>query len=581
MLELEGCTVHFARALPARGLADDVPPRLRRELRDATSVSLHRAILVHRQIAEIADVAASQGIRVLALKGAARLLAGEAAGSRSIGDIDLLVPAADAMRFHHLLQRKLGYAVAGPEYPHHLQGLTRRESLGIEVHVRVSNTPLALDVDIWRDTRHVPLGRRTIEIPSPTSMILHALEHAISLNWAGRYRLRDIADVASLFAEGAVAPTVVDYVRSRLDRRAFETLLSAANEIEPRVPRARARAWRTVCRVSCARIALAALPRTGRIAERWYRYAGIVAEGSPRILMRAGFGVVRRLAAGAVAIAVLVGAACSDSTRPNADDVPPFVFVSNVDGLPAIFRFDRGQIVRLSSAPHEDGEPHSAAGRIVFTSWRDGDAEIYIANLDLTEQLQLTTDASVDTEPALDPSGTTVAFVSNRSGTPRIWLMDADGESPRALDTGSPTYIPEGSPAWSPSGDRIAFTSTRTNTAQVFIGEPTGGGVRQLSHEAGGAFAPLWRADGGTVVYTALAGGPRLMKVPVDGGDASLFASADDGLGDGACTVGLCVAVSRLLGADGDLVTITEGDGVPRPLLVRPADDRQPAFLVP
>jgi hypothetical protein len=581
VLELEGCTVHFARALSAHRLADDVPRRLRRELRDATGVSLHRAILVHRQIGEIADVAASHGIRVLALKGAARLLAGEPAGSRSIGDIDLLVRSADGARFHQLLQRKLGYAVAGSEYPHHLQGLTRHASLGVEVHVRLSNTPLALDADIWRDTRHVSLGTRTIEIPSPTSMILHALEHAIGLNWAGRYRLRDIADVASLFTEGEVAPAVVDYVRSRPDRRAFETLLSAANEIEPRAPRARARAWRTVCRVSRARIALAVLPRTGRIAERWYRYAGIVAEGSLKILVRAGFGLVRRLAAGAVAIVVLVGAGCSDSTRPNADDVPPFVFVSNADGLPGIFRFDRGQIVRLSSAPHEDGEPHSAAGRIVFTSWRDGDAEIYIADLELREQLRLTDDASVDTEPALDPSGTTVAFVSNRSGTPRIWLMDADGDNPRPLDMGSPTHVPEGSPAWSPSGDRIAFMSTRTNTAQVFIGDAAGGAVRQLSHEAGGAFAPLWRADGNAVVYTALAGGPRLMTVSVDGGDASLFASAGDGLGDGACTVGLCVAVSRLLGADGDLVTVTEGDGVPRALLVRPADDREPAFLVP
>jgi hypothetical protein len=553
---------------------------LRRELREATNVALRRAILVHRQIDEIARVAAFQGIRILALKGVARLLAGEPVGSRSLSDIDLLVPPADGARFHELLQHKLGYGVEGAEYPHHLQGLTRHGSLGVEVHVRLSSTPIALDAEIWRDTRHVPFGSRTIEIPSPTAMILHALEHAISLNWAGRYRLRDIADIASLLTQETVAQPLLDYVRSRPDRSAFETLLSAANEIEPRAPRVRSDAWRTVCRVSRARIALAALPRTGRIAERCYRYAGMVSEGSLKILVRAGFGLVRRLAAGAAAVAGLVGAACSDSTPPNIDDIPPFVFVSNADGLPGIFRFDRGQIVRLSSAAHEDVEPHTAAGRIVFTSWRDGDAEIYIGGLDLTGQVRLTSDAGVDREPALDPSGTSVAFVSNRSGTPRIWLMDADGDNPRPVDTGSPTHVPEGSPAWSPSGDRIAFTSTRTNTAQVFIGDRAGGGVRQLSHEAGGAFTPLWRADGSAVVYTALAGGSRLMKVSPEGGDASPFASADDGLGDGACTVELCVAVSRPLSTDGDLVIVTEGDASPRPLIVRPADDREPAFLV-
>ncbi|MDQ4080390.1 MAG: hypothetical protein M3125_06490, partial [Gemmatimonadota bacterium] len=278
--------------------------------------------------------------------------------------------------------------------------------------------------------------------------------------------------------------------------------------------------------------------------------------------------------------ALLVGAACSDSTRPNFDDVPPFVFVSNADGVPGIFRFDRGQIVRLSSAGHEDVEPHSAAGRVAFTSWRDGDPEIYIADLQLVGQVRLTNDPSVDREPALDPSGTTVAFVSNRSGTPRIWLMDADGANPRSLETGSALYVPEGSPAWSPSGDRLAFTSTRTNTSQVFVVEASGGDAGQLSHEAGGAFMPAWNGTGDVVVYTALAPGPRLMAVPAAGGEATTFANAGAGVGDGACAPSVCLAVSGLLEANGDLVALRSADKGPEHILVRSADDRQPAFLV-
>jgi hypothetical protein len=155
--------------------------------------------------------------------------------------------------------------------------------------------PLALDVEIWRDTRSVVLDGYPIEIPSPTSMLLHTLEHAAGLNWAGRYRLRDIIDAASLFRHVVSVEAVTAYVRASPTRAAFETLLSAAHELEPRSPRSRARAWRTVRRVSRARIVVAVLPRNRLVAERCFRYAGILAEGSPRTLARAGLALMRRL----------------------------------------------------------------------------------------------------------------------------------------------------------------------------------------------------------------------------------------------------------------------------------------------
>jgi len=581
VLGFEGCTVQFDHALCAAGLTADLPLPLRRMLREATGTALRRAILVHEQLAAVAALGSAHNIRLLALKGAARLLGGEAAGTRSIGDIDLLVSPVNAVRFHTLLQRELGYAVSGAGYPHHLPGLTRSRSLGIEVHVQLSHVPLALDGEIWRDTRSVALDGHAIEIPSPTGMVLHTLEHAAGLNWAGRYRLRDIVDIASLFTGAVLADVVTSYVNASPTRSAFETLLSAAHDLDPRVPRSRARAWRTVRRVSRARIAVASVPRTRLVAERCFRYAGMLAEASPRTLARAGLALVRRLGDAALASAILLNLGCSDPTRPRPLDVPPFVFVSDADGIPALFRFDRGQIVRLSAPGHEDAKPHSAAGRVVFTSRRDGDAEIYIGDLALTSQQRLTSEASVDTDPALDPSGTTVAFVSNRSGTPRIWLMAATGTDPRPLDTGSPTHVPEGSPAWSASGDRLAFTSTRTNTSQVFLVGATGGDAVQLTHEASGAFTPTWSADGDVVLYMALAGGPKLVAVPAAGGEPTVFASDSGGVGEAACTATLCLAVVRPLNTDGDLIAVGTGGEVSQPVLVRPADDRQPAFLIP
>jgi TolB protein len=293
--------------------------------------------------------------------------------------------------------------------------------------------------------------------------------------------------------------------------------------------------------------------------------------------MRFGVGSTRRSGT----IALLLVAGCSDPTRPEALDVSPFVFVSNAEGALALYRFDAGTITRLSGAGNDDRDPHSAAGRIVFTSRRDGNAEIYAADLGLTSQQRLTTSSATDDAPALDPTGTTVAFVSGRSGTPRVWLMDVTGANPRLLETGSATLVPEGSPTWSPTGDRIAFTSVRTNASQIFVVAAAGGPAIQLSHEATGAFTPTWSADGRNIIYVLLAGGPGLLRVPAGGGDASAFALDDGGISDPACGGALCLAVTGALDAPGDLLAISASGRTRRPILVRTADDRQPAILVP
>lgn len=283
----------------------------------------------------------------------------------------------------------------------------------------------------------------------------------------------------------------------------------------------------------------------------------------------------------ALVLALAAFAACSDSTGPGPLVAPPFVFVSDADGVLGIYRHDAGVVARLSAPGQDDREPNSADGRIVFTSRRDGNAEIYIAGLDLSNQQRLTTTAATDTRPALHPAGTTVAFVSSRSGTHRVWFMDADGSNPRALATGSPTFVPEGHPVWSPSGDRIAFTSVRTNTSQVFIVAAAGGEAMQISHESGGAFTPAWSADGRSVHYMAIAGGPRLVTVPANGGDARPFAEDERGLSELACGAGACIATIGPLDGGGDLILFSRDGRRREPILERAADDRQAAILVP
>jgi hypothetical protein len=295
VLGFEGCDVPFDRALRAASWKREAPDALRRMLADASATSIRAAMLAHRQLTEIAAIAAASGVRVLVLKGAARVLAGETHGTRSIADVDLLLAPADAPRFHRALQQELGYAPIGPGHPHHLAVLRRAGSLDIDLHFRIGPRTQALDSAIWTDTRDISLDGHVMELPSATNMVLHVLEHGAALNWMGRYRLRDILDIASLFTADVAADVVLSHVRESPTRSSFETLLSAAHELEQRVPRPRRNAWRTVRRVSRARLALAVLPRHPRVAERVYRYVGVLAEGSPGTMVRAGMTAARRI----------------------------------------------------------------------------------------------------------------------------------------------------------------------------------------------------------------------------------------------------------------------------------------------
>ena len=78
-------------------------------------------------------------------------------------------------------------------------------------------------------------------------------------------------------------------------------------------------------------------------------------------------------------------------------------------------------------------------------------------------------------QPARSPDGTKVAFTTFRDGDREIYVMDADGGNPVNL-TRHDAF--DSAPAWSPDGRRIAFESERDGgVPHIFVMNADGSGV--------------------------------------------------------------------------------------------------------
>jgi WD40 repeat protein len=288
----------------------------------------------------------------------------------------------------------------------------------------------------------------------------------------------------------------------------------------------------------------------------------------------------------AASLAFLTATGCgSDSTAPDPlSKIPDFIYVADSGGVSQLHTWHDGVSSLFPASAAGDFEPQSAAGKVVFTSYRISavNPEIYIANIGDSSAIRLTTHAGTDHQPSLSPDGATVAFSSTRSGTSRIWTMGADGSNPAAFNTGTTGDIPESAPRYSPSGDRILFASPRTNITQLWVIPAAGGTAMQVTHELNGAFFGSWSADGNSVFYVDGVDRTRVHNVDVATGAVTDYVTGGSDVGDAACTAALCLVVTNATGPNRDIYAyIGPGDTAPIAILNTTAAEYEPAILHP
>jgi Tol biopolymer transport system component len=157
--------------------------------------------------------------------------------------------------------------------------------------------------------------------------------------------------------------------------------------------------------------------------------------------------------------------------------------------------------VTPTATPPPTEVPAAHFGRLVFSSNRDGNPEIYVVDLAGGEPRRLTSNNANDWLPDWSPDGGRIVFTSHRTGSYDLWVMNADGSGQAAWVT---TGAWDEYARWAPDGQRLSFSTTaRTqgiDNSEIFIRQ-AGGQLTQLTQSTAEDQWADWSPDS-RLVYT-------------------------------------------------------------------------------
>jgi TolB protein len=147
------------------------------------------------------------------------------------------------------------------------------------------------------------------------------------------------------------------------------------------------------------------------------------------------------------------------------------------------------------------GQGEKAYSRSERYRWEFPEAmDIFRADLDGNHLVRLTDAPGYDAEGSYSPDGSQIIFTSFRDGDAEIYIMDADGANPRRI-THAKGY--DGGPFFSPDGERIIYRSDRKDNdlLQIFVNNAEGTAERQLTDDRNVNWGPYWHPDGRHIIY--------------------------------------------------------------------------------
>ena len=188
-----------------------------------------------------------------------------------------------------------------------------------------------------------------------------------------------------------------------------------------------------------------------------------------------------------------------------------------------------GQPRRLpfaQTAVSQDVQIASRGNRLVYVQVQDN---VNIWRVDLksgSTRSLLAPTSRQQRAPAISPDGKRIAFESDRSGTQEVWVANLDGSDAVQL---SDFHVQTGTPRWSPDGRKIVFDSRASGEAGLYLVDPSTALPRRIFTNGISACVPTWSADGKWIYFTTVTS-PQfehdaIYKVAPEGGTPELVTS--------------------------------------------------------
>ena len=197
--------------------------------------------------------------------------------------------------------------------------------------------------------------------------------------------------------------------------------------------------------------------------------------------------------------------AISSANNPLVDK-RQMLFMSNRDGDWDIYQMSLsdGSVINLTHNTADDGfgSYSSDGGAITFLSNRNGPLDPFMMNADGSDQKPVANDLptifSVVSSGRLNwgftYNGDHTAFVSLRDLNLEVYSKDKDGEH-NLSKNGAVDWFP----ALSPDESQIAFGSDRDGNQEIYVMKADGSSPRRLTNAPGDDLYPMW--GGSTLIY--------------------------------------------------------------------------------
>lgn len=203
--------------------------------------------------------------------------------------------------------------------------------------------------------------------------------------------------------------------------------------------------------------------------------------------------------------------------------VQPPVPVSNGEGRTTCSYFLKGDSVVVFASTHAASpdcppEPERSSGAYYWPIYPSFD--LYLKNLRTGQYSRLTHREGYDAEATVSPKGDKIVFTSDRSGDLELWTMNIDGSDLRQITHGL-GY--DGGAFFSPDGQYLVFRASRPKTPEemekykrlfnqglvapsdmeIYVCKADGSDLRQVTRLGKANWAPFFHPSGKKILFSS------------------------------------------------------------------------------